>query len=83
MFEGVHRVRHLVLQLFEHERDRLAVEVPGWGGHGGVDVGVGVDPNQTQVRTLLGVARNRADGQAAKGETGTLALLSYEVMDDD
>lgn len=46
---------HLVLQLLEHKGHRLAVEVSRWRGHGGVYVCVSIDPDETQVRTLLGM----------------------------
>lgn len=52
---------YLVLQLLEQEGHRLAVQVPRGGGEGGVDVRVRVHPDQTQVRTLPGVALDRAD----------------------
>lgn len=55
---------YLVLQLFEHEGHRAAVEVSRRRGHGRVNVGVGIDPDQTQVGTLLGVASHRPDAQA-------------------
>lgn len=60
---------HLALQLFEHERHRLAVQVSGRRGRGRVDVGVGVDPDETQVWTLLGVAAHGANGEAAEADT--------------
>lgn len=55
---------YLVLQLFEHEGHRAAVEVSWRRGHWSVNVCVGINPDKTQVRTLLGVASHRPNGQA-------------------
>jgi len=56
------------LQLLEHEGHGLAVKVPRGRRHRRVDVGVRVDPDETQVRTLPGVASHRANGKALGGE---------------
>lgn len=58
---------HLLLQLFQQERHRLAVEVPRWRGHRRVQVRVSVDPDDTEVRTLLGVPTHRSNTQAGRG----------------
>lgn len=58
---------HLVLQLFQQEGHGLAVEVPRRRGHRRVEVGVSVHPDDTEVRTLLGVAPHRPDTQTGKG----------------
>lgn len=53
---------HLVLQLLEHKGHRLAMEVSRRRGHGGVYVCVSINPDETQVRTLLGMATYRPHG---------------------
>lgn len=60
--EKPHISAHLVLQLLEHKGHWLAVEVSRRRGHGGVYVCVSINPDETQVRTLLGVASYRPDG---------------------
>lgn len=58
---------HLVLQLLQQERDGLAVEVPRRRGHWRVQVRVSVDPDDAQVRTLLGVATHRSNTETGRG----------------
>lgn len=59
---------HPVLQLLEHECHRLAVEVPWWRSLRRVYVCVSVNPNETQVRTLLGMATHWSNSKAVKGK---------------
>lgn len=58
---------HLVLQLFEHESHRLAVEVSRRGSHRSVHICMGINPDEAQVRTLLGMATHWSESQAVKG----------------
>lgn len=60
--EKPHISAHLVSQLLEYKGHRLAVEVSRRRGHGGVYVCVSINPDDTQVRTLLGMASYRPDG---------------------
>lgn len=60
---------HLVLQLLQQEGHGLAVEVPRWRAHRRVQVCVSVNPDDTEVRTPLGVAPHRADAETGRGGT--------------
>lgn len=58
---------HLVLQLFQQEGHRLAVQVPRWRGHWRVQVCVSINPDDTEVRRLLGMPTHRSNTETVKG----------------
>lgn len=58
---------YLVSQFLEHEGHRLAMKVARGGGHWGVDVSMGIHPDEAQIRALLGMALHRANSKAVPG----------------
>lgn len=62
---------HLILQLFEHEGHWLTMEVSWWWGHWCINVCMSINPDEAQVRTLLGMTSHRSNTQAVNGEFTT------------
>lgn len=59
---------HLVFQLFKHKCHRLAMEVSRWRSHGGIHICMSINPDEAQVRTLLGMATHWSNSKAMKGQ---------------
>lgn len=72
---------YLVLQLFEHKGHRAAVEVSRRRRHGCVNVCVGINPDKTQVGTLLGVASYWPNTQAWGGNWWRDLRIGYSPKD--
>lgn len=72
---------YLVPQLFEHEGHWAAVKVSRRCRHGGVNVCMGINPDKTQVGTLLGVASHRPNAQALGRNWGRDVRIRYSLKD--